>query len=385
MARDASVPVRPFYLIGHNTNSLAEIRTGLERGLNAFEIDVNEDARGLLYVSHDRVDEPWLPGGEPAPRVGPFLTELGRLAHSPAGQAIALVIFDCKVARPELALALLDAVRSELTHGGTSLHVIFSVPSLRAAETFFASLHGRLTDHEALMIDEEDDAHRVAGFFADQGVARAAYGNGISSVLGFGLPSPSLVWQMDLALALVAAGSLRFVYPWVLVAEKTLRAFVRSGVHGAMVDVERAAPFARVLGEPEFANEIRPASRDDDPLAERAALVLEVRTADVSHAGTDATVTFSLTAADGRVFTHTVDGFFNGRFERNSVTFVTLFGVALAPGQVRSITVSHDGAGLGPDWCLASITLRTRGHEPSHVVFDCEVTRDRPATRDCPA
>jgi len=262
--------VRPFYLIGHNTNSLAEIRAGLERGLNAFEIDVNKDESGRLYVSHDAVGEPWLSDGETPPRIEPFLKDLRRLADSEEGRAIALVIFDCKVAEPELAFTLLDVVRSELTQGGSSLQVIFSVPSLSSADTFFEQIRGRLTDHEALMVDEEDDPQRVAAFFAEKQVARAAYGNGITTVFGLGLPSPSLAGQLDRAVALAARGSLGFVYAWVLVAEKTMREFVRMGVDGAMVDLDDADTLTRVLGEPEFADEIRLGQRSDDPLTERA-------------------------------------------------------------------------------------------------------------------
>jgi hypothetical protein len=263
----AKEPVRPFYLIGHNTNSLAEVRAGLERGLNAFEVDIHKDDQGRLYVSHDPVRESWLPGGEPPPRIAPFLADLRRLADSAEGGAIALVIFDCKVAEPELASELLEAVRSELTERGTSLHVIFSVPWLSRAETFFERIHGQLTDHEALMIDEEDDPQRVAAFFAEKQVARAAYGNGIITVLGLELPSPSLRSQLELAVALAAVDKLRFVYPWVLVAESTIREFVRIGVNGVMVDVDHADTLARLLGEPEFVNQIRPAARRDDPLA----------------------------------------------------------------------------------------------------------------------
>jgi len=55
-----------------------------------------------------------------------------------------------------------------------ALHVIFSVPTMSRAETFVEHVRGQLTDHEALMIDEEDDPERVAAFFAEKQVARAA-------------------------------------------------------------------------------------------------------------------------------------------------------------------------------------------------------------------
>src|SRR6185503_6349482 len=52
----APARTRPFYLIGHNTNDMDQIRRGLEEGLNAFELDINKDHHGQLYVAHDPVN-----------------------------------------------------------------------------------------------------------------------------------------------------------------------------------------------------------------------------------------------------------------------------------------------------------------------------------------
>lgn len=375
---------RPFYLVGHNTNSIAEIREGLARGLNAFEIDVNKDERNELYVSHGSVStSPILPL-EPPPRLEPFLTELKAIVESPEGAGLALVIFDCKIVEAELGRRLLKAVRTHLTDQGKTLSVIFSVPSLASARTFFELIAEGLTPREALMIDEEDDPEAVARFFAERNVERGAYGNGITTAVGLGLPSPTLVAQMDAAVALMALGRLCFVYPWVLVAASTMREFMRAGVSGVMVDVAAAETLARTLAEPEFATSLRRATRDDDTFEACAALVLEVATADTTLAGTNAIVTFALETTDGRVLSRSVDAGLNARFERGGISYVTLPSGGVEPGQIRSIRIEHDGSGLGPDWRVESVTVRARGRAAERVRFDCEITRDRAETRSGP-
>ncbi|HEX5099250.1 MAG TPA: hypothetical protein VFV94_07105, partial [Polyangiaceae bacterium] len=123
---------------------------------------------------------------------------------------------------------------------------------------------------EALMIDEEDDPDAVAEFFARAGVARAAYGNGVTTVAGFSLASSSLVTCMERAVALRRLGKLGFVYPWVLVHRKMIEQCLRIGVSGVMVDTENAEALTGVLDEPELRGELRRAQRFDDPLAAEA-------------------------------------------------------------------------------------------------------------------
>ncbi|HWP04551.1 MAG TPA: hypothetical protein VNN72_02360 [Polyangiaceae bacterium] len=258
---------RPVYLIGHNTNSMDEVRSAVARGLNAVEIDINSDEDGELYVSHYGVTplRRALPLELPS-RLVPFLNELKAFVDSPQGEALALVILDSKLAEPRLAAELHSKVRAHLTEEGTALHVIVSIPSLERVP-FFEPLQLHLSDHEALMIDEEDDPHVVAEFFARAGVTRAAYGNGVTTVAGFSLASASLITCMERAVALKRLGKLGFVYPWVLVHREMIEACLRIGVSGVMVDIENAEALTGVLAEPQFASELRRAERGDDPLA----------------------------------------------------------------------------------------------------------------------
>lgn len=374
--------MRPFYVIGHNTNSLEEIREGLALGINAFEIDINRDAEGALYVSHYPVNALVTAGGQRVPsRMRPFFAEFRELARSPEGAGIALLILDCKVSEAAFAAEILRAAREEVTEQGTSLELIVSVPKLSDAQTFFSEIHRGLTERESLMIDEEDDPVAVSRFFAERGVRRAGYGNGIATVAGLGLPTPSLVGQIDVAVARRALDDLAFVYPWVLVQAPTMREFLRAGVSGIMVDTANSPTLFEVLREPEFASSVRMATREDDPCPIDESLVLEVVTAETALAGTDANVTFTLELDDGTSVTRTVDGAHNGRFERGSTTYVTFPAVRLAPERVRCLEVSQDGRGNAPAWQLGAVTLSRRGARSVRLEFGCEVTSQNPARR----
>ena len=257
---------RPFYLIGHNTNSIDEIREGLAAGLNAFEIDVNRDADDQLYVAHDFVAAPLLEVlGAMPPKLDVFLSELRQLAVSPEGAGIALVIIDSKITSAALGAEIARSVRAHLTDNAQLLPVIYSVPKVGDAETFFQQIHASLMSKEGLMIDEEDDAALVSKVFHALGVRHACYANGITTIAGIGLPSPNLAAEMEAAVALRAAGELRFTYPWVLTRPDTMAEFMRLGVSGVMVDTPRATELANVMRSPELAEQVRVATRADDP------------------------------------------------------------------------------------------------------------------------
>jgi hypothetical protein len=201
-------------------------------------------------------------------------------------------------------------------------------------------------------------------------VRRGCYANGATTIAGVGLPTPAQAAQMDAGVATRAVGNLRFVYPWVIRVRSTMREFVRIGCDGVMVDTSEGDDLAAVLREPEFLGQVHAATRADDPFAEDYTPLLQVRTADVAHAGTDARISFVLELASGRKIVKSVDAALVGRFERGSLNFVLLPGESFALTEARTITVSHDGGGNAPDWELASITLRKRGDLDRTVTFD---------------
>src|SRR3954468_12037510 len=52
LAATGAVP-RPFYVVGHNTNTMDDVRVALANGANAVEVDVNvfEDEQNELCIS----------------------------------------------------------------------------------------------------------------------------------------------------------------------------------------------------------------------------------------------------------------------------------------------------------------------------------------------
>jgi hypothetical protein len=376
---------RPFYLIGHNTNSMEMIRHGLRNGLNAFELDIHKDQHDELYVAHDPVNT--AQSGrryEPPPTIVPFFRELRALLDAPEGQSIALLIFDIKFVRADLAERLVREVRAHLTDQGTTLPVIFSTAFLEDAKSLFKGLHATLTEKEGLMIDQEANASKVAEYFAGHAFPRGCYGDGLTTLppFGIGLPTPNLPSEFDLAVALKALGQLTFLYPWVLVQEGTMREFIRIGVDGILVDVGgSASTLADVVAD---STSVRRAVRGDDPFWKSPSPVtLEVVTGDVATAGTDSQVTLTLDLRNGAKAKRVVDGDRAGRFERGTSTNVTLIDLDLKLEEIAGITVKHDGSGWATDWHLDRINLRQLGQEPKSCRFDKWIVRGKPVSRPC--
>jgi len=374
---------RPFYLIGHNTNTMEMIRHGLRNGLNAFELDINKDQHDKLYVAHDPVNT--AQSGryyEPPPEIAPFFTELRALLASPEGKSIALLLFDVKFASAELARTLLQEVRTRLTDQGTFLPVIFSTAFLEDAKSLFKGLPGTLMDREGLMIDQEANASKVAEYFAKEQFSRGCYGDGLSTIppFGIGLPTPNLPSEFDLAVALKALGQLTFLYPWVLVQASTMREFIRIGVDGILVDVGgSASTLAEVVAD---SGSVRPAVRGDDPFRKSPSPVtLEVVTGDVATAGTDSQVTLTLDLRNGTKAKRVVDGDRAGRFERGTSTSVTLLDLNVELEDIVAISVTHDGGGWATDWNLDRIHLRQRDKAQRSCLFGKWINRGKSVRR----
>jgi hypothetical protein len=368
-AESGNVP-RPFYVVGHNTNSIADVRAALASGANAIEVDVNvyEDEQDLLCISEAGGVDSDEGGDASAPSLERFLNELHPIAiENP--ESFALVIFDCK---PKLATArhggtLLGIVRNLLTFDN-DLNVIISVASLSEG-TIFDEIRTILDRREGLMIDEENDPEAVSAFFS--GVDHQCYGNGIANIFQAPTPSPHLRPSIEKACVQRAGGgNIKFVYTWTVGDPDIMREDIRIGVNGIIpgkspsaFDPVSVANLRAVIQEPEFQSKVRLAGRSDNPFTRPdTAYALQVHTGDEQNAGTDAHVTFTLTGTLGSS-SKTVDtsligsisGKTPGRMERNAWDFVTVQSLNL--GSLQSITVQRDDQGDAPDWFLDRILI----------------------------
>ena len=369
LAQGSAVP-RPFYLIGHNTNSIADVRAALSAGANAVEVDVNvyEDAPDRLCISETGRLDSDRGGGADAPSLADFLKDL-HLVVAEKPQSFALVIFDCKpkAATAEHGSTIQSTVRNLLTLDN-DLNVIFSVASL-AEGAIFDRVRRDLGPREGLMIDEENDPDAVSAFFS--GVGPQCYGNGVAASFQSPSLSPHIRPSIEKACALRAgAGRLKFVYTWTVGDPNAMREYLRIGVNGIIpgqfpsaFDSASVAVLHAILGEPGFQPLVRLAGRRDDPFTRAdTAYALQVHTGDEPNAGTDAHVTFTLTGTLGSART-TVDtswigslfGKTPGRMERNGWDFIILPSLGL--GHLQSITVQRDDDGNAPEWFLDRIIV----------------------------
>ena len=353
---DAAAPstsiTRPFYVAGHNTNSIEEIRAALDAGANAVEPDVNvyEDRPDEFCVAEACLLDPDEGSDEDAPPITRFLTELHDLAV--ARPELALVVFDCKpkVATPERGAALLKLIRTLLTHD-TGLNVIVSVAKC-SDRAIFQIIGGNLGPREGAMIDEENDPVAVSGVLAAADARNVCFGNGISvlnSVLG-----PHVRPSMERACEFrAAANGLGYIHVWTVDDESLLREYVRIGVDGIITG--HPARLRSALGEDEFRGRVRLATRDDNPfLPSNCAYGLEICTADQSAMSPGSVTTFTLTGSVGSAGV-ALDTSLPCRMDRGSKTYVTLQSGNL--GELQSVTVQRSSASGFRDWLLGRIKV----------------------------
>lgn len=360
---DASVEVfgpRPYYVVGHNPNSIPQVIAALDAGANGIEPDINvfADGSGRLCVSHDR-------GDSTASTLEQFLIDLHAVAL--ARPQLALVVLDCKpdAVSPANGALIRALVREHLTYD-LQIAVIISVSSL-ASISMFDLIHADLAAREGLMIDEENDPAQVGQYFIDLGVTNQGFGNGIS-IASCGILGPNVRPSMEQACATRAAhGWPRFIYVWTINCPELEREYIDIGVDGMITN--DVAEVVAIVRSPEYAAVVRMATRDDNPFEPaNFAYALIVKTADLYLAGTDSFITFTLTGSLGSV-QKIINSELIKRMERDGGNFVTLQTPDL--GVLQTITVSHDDRGNGPDWYLDWIEVVSARYGVNvHVVFD---------------
>lgn len=374
---------RPFYIVAHNPNRIADVNSALAAGANAIEPDVNVyNNREELCVDHG----PALggKGADDAPSLVDYLTQLCAIAQS--WPQLALVVFDCKdaAATPEHGADIRNAIREHLTEKVPDLNVIISVGNVIDSSkyrpngtTIFDQISTDLRPREGCMIDEESDPTAVASFFTAKGISRSCYGNG-SSFFEEGdathrSPLEAACWMK------AAQGQFRFIYAWTVNDHDDQREYLRVGVDGIIADNDAIQQLRGILAEPEFSDKVRVAERSDNPFLPSNALYgLTVRTGDVSMAGTDANVTFTVSGTLGSASV-IVDTSPTARMEDGDTNYVSLPAPNL--GTLQSVTVQRDDRGNAPDWFLDSIAVQSFRYKASvQAPFNCWINSTAPFT-----
>ncbi|MFK8105203.1 MAG: PLAT/LH2 domain-containing protein [Saprospiraceae bacterium] len=362
---------RPFYTIAHHVNVPEQIQLAIDRGANALECDI--DVRdGELVVRHPAPDL-FSPGLIPTsvPLI-PYLETLNNVARS--DDRLALVFFDCKISDADFAREFMETIISNLI---PSLNILVSVGSFEQQDFLLACIAVPVGPRVGFGIDAENDYLGVQNFFNTNGVTNAAYANGVLEFLPNGL-APNIASTVQEAVAEKALGNgLRFVFVWTLGKKSTLRHFLRAGVDGIFVNLDKLTKLGSLLEEEEFVPLIRLATREDNPFAETTlpAYVLTVKTKDKRHAGTDALLTFQLSGSEETV-TRKFDSKLPKLFEKGDVNRVTLIGDDA--GTLDCLTVSRNTGGNAPGWFLSEISVESTTVpviDDSTFIFDSWIPR----------
>lgn len=231
--------LRPFYIIGHGANTLAEAQAYLDSGANALEMDVNLPAGqpGALCIGHGPELGSGAAGKESAP-LAKFFTGLHELARTHTN--FCLVYLDCKTltATPERGVVLLRAIREFLigpTNDRMPLIVLISVGKLRD-KALFANICGELGPREGLMVDGYSDPGKVSRIFTNSNVQNQAFCDGIVPLHPF-FTHFMIYGTVKLACKLRDQNhQIRFVGTWSVNNPWLMIKYIKMGVDGIVVD-----------------------------------------------------------------------------------------------------------------------------------------------------
>ena len=332
---------RPFYVIGHNTNTLDAVRRALDAGANAVEPDFTLDSANNLRVIETEGSIP-----QSTPYADAFLRDVGQIARQRPN--LSLIILDSKTADAVQGARLLQYAREGLA--GTNVSVILNVAHTGMA-TFFSDIVTQMRPRECLMIDQDNDPAPVADWFLKNGVTNACYGHDQSSGVGVAL---------DRAVELKLQRCLpKWVYTYTLSDRDQMHDAIRTGVDGIIAADGHVADLVNILQEPEFASQIRLATRADDPFANCSiGYTVSVYTLNRTGAGTDSNITFTLHGLNGTSLQTKITSSKPQRFERGNLNQVSLYGDIGVP---MTLTAEIDGNGGAPEWLPDMVHVRKMG------------------------
>lgn len=343
---------RPFYVIGHNPNSVQDVLDSLAGGANALEPDIS--------VVNNCNGDPTLITWDTDLGVFPDCDSFTLLEWCDAVNKIAktnpqlaLVVFDIKppAGDPSNGPKILDAARNHLNKDGVNLNIIYSVPTTNVG-TVFDQMIDKLLPTEGVQVDAEDDAAAMMSYFFNRGYSgNIGYGDGTGLMWG------PLTRAADKGAFLRASvGFPRSVsYVYTLDLADSFRHFINTGVDGIIVLAGNEAQLTNIVATEH--PELRMATRADNkfqPLNE--AYAVEVIT---GSDGTDADVEFTLHGCRGNAKITVNAGYIipllynTHRFESGNSDWITIPSKDL--GEIQSVTIRNLGGGDGPDWELAKI------------------------------
>jgi HYR domain-containing protein len=370
---------RPFYIIGHNPNTVVDAALAVENGANMIEPDViilpagSIDPEGYynptgLVVYHDAyLLTKWRPMTLEA-----YLDGVHALAYfHPSLVAVMLDIKTEVAADPNGGQKILDAVRNHLNNGkdGVNLYVIYNVGTYDDAKILQPIL-SQLKENEGVQIDGENNALKATALLAGANFGNIGYGDGTLTI------GPNLPRAIDYGSFLRAATGLPRVISdvFTIMREDTMNFFIDAGADGIIPDWPDAfhpefdplitPGYVKTLAKiVEGRDDVRPATKDDNPFKPlNQAYGIEFRTLDEDGAGTNADLTFTLNGCRGSSTITYNAGFVwplysTLRMEQGETDYATIPSLDL--GKLTSLHIVNHGGGFGgyPEWGLQDVAV----------------------------
>ena len=368
---------RPFYIVAHNPNTLADVELALQAGANALEPDVTKayDKLGLKDAFPDTLDylvdwDSSLPYRQGIPSDTHFVDWL-RGVHNLAlkyPNQIALITFDTKTSAAKSALGpiILKAIRDNLNTAGVQIPFVISVGSTNDGAVF-DNILTTLGPTEGVQVDGQNNPAGVLLYFAARGYMKnITIGDGGA---GAELPlvSDSYWTDMDTAAYLRAKTGNPKTLPYLYIYNNAdnQNKIIDGGEDGIIPDVPTVSPIDNPSFNPQYVaalrnvvagrGDIRMATSLDNPFQPaNEAYTLEIVTGTDANAGTDAVLEFTLngTLGSSRIL---MDSNKWGRMESGSVDHVTIPSKNL--GRLLSLTILNRGNGNAPGWELKNVAV----------------------------
>jgi HYR domain/PLAT/LH2 domain len=346
---------RPFYVIGHNPNTIQDVLDALQGGANALEPDVavtNCNGQDILI---DFDTDLGIPASCGELQFVDWCDAVNKIAKTNKNLAMVLVDIKEEASATITGPKIMDTVRNHLNTNGVNLNIIYSTPITNYG-TVFELMYSKLNEREGVQFDGDDRPWPMVDYFFKHGYAgNIGYGDGTSIQYG------PLTRIMDRAVFLRAAiGYPRVVSDVFLIdLADSMRHFINCGVDGMIVKAGNESQATNIIAQEH--PEIRLATRDDNPFQPlNEAYGIQVYT---DGDGTDADIKFTLHGCKGNA-TITVNSgdvvpglYDTHRFKSGNEDWVTIPSKDL--GELQSITIENKGGGLGPQWHVEDIHVKS--------------------------
>ncbi|MEO5681276.1 MAG: PLAT/LH2 domain-containing protein [Chitinophagaceae bacterium] len=343
---------KPFYIIGHNPNTIEEAKDFLQAGANGLEPDI-VFANNKFYISHEEQSsydniitlENYLQG----------LTNLLRGNAYP----LAFIIWDIKTTNfnPNEFIIIVKNCLAEFFDTVCMLMT-------HADDHLFLSKYNGAYSNVGIGVDESNtSALALQSFFTSAKQKNFSYADGITTIL----TKPGVyknIREAQRCQAYYPTQSFSYIYTWVLSQTPAMKKYLNLYIDAIMVDITAVDKLLGLINELPYKNVYDLATPGYNPFTSAPATryILEIKTADETMAGTNGSFIFTIAGAEEKKLESLPFHAGNENdLERGSLTALIIQGADVGP--VTSLTILMTEGGLLAGWLPESIVLTCSGSD----------------------